>query len=257
MILKKYDELPVFMKNDDVKKYYDILQKKKTSIVLKRFFDIIMALVILILLSPIMLILAICIKIDSKGPVFYRQERITQYGKKFKIFKFRTMVQDADKKGSLVTVHNDSRITRVGKLIRKLRLDEFPQLLNVITGDMSFVGTRPEVKKYVDNYTDEMKATLLMKAGVTSNTSIHFKDEDKIIEKLKDSGKEIDDIYVEDVLPIKMKYNFEYIKNFDFFGDIKICIDTVLTVLGLGKNNELKIINLDNTNEKEKIKVKE
>ena len=171
------------------------------------------------------------IKIDSKGPVFYRQERITTYGKIFRIFKFRTMVQNADKVGTLVTVGNDSRITRVGKLIRKVRLDELPQLINVLKGEMTFVGTRPEVKKYVDKYTDEMKATLLMPAGITSVASIKYKDEDEILDRAKQKGKDIDLAYVEDVLPEKMKYNLEYISKFSFVYDIKVCIDTVIGVL--------------------------
>lgn len=231
MILIKYEKLPENLKNEKVKKYYDILSKKKISLAIKRIFDIIVALILLILLSPIILILATMIKIDSKGPVFYRQERITTYGKIFRIFKFRTMVQNADKVGTLVTVGNDSRITRVGKLIRKVRLDELPQLINVLKGEMTFVGTRPEVKKYVDRYTDEMKATLLMPAGITSIASIKYKDEDEILEKAKQKGKDIDLAYVEDVLPEKMKYNLEYISKFSFWYDIKVCIDTVIGVL--------------------------
>ena len=231
MILIKYEKLPENLKNEKVKEYYDILSKKKISLVIKRIFDIIVAVILLILLSPIILILAIMIKIDSKGPVFYRQERITTYGKIFRIFKFRTMVQNADKVGTLVTVGNDSRITRVGKLIRKVRLDELPQLINVLKGEMTFVGTRPEVKKYVDKYTDEMKATLLMPAGITSVASIKYKDEDEILDGAKQKGKDIDLAYVEDVLPEKMKYNLEYISKFSFVYDIKVCIDTVIGVL--------------------------
>ena len=231
MILIKYEKLPENLKNEKVKEYYDILSKKKISLVIKRIFDIIVAVILLILLSPIILILAIMIKIDSKGPVFYRQERITTYGKIFRIFKFRTMVQNADKVGTLVTVGNDSRITRVGKLIRKVRLDELPQLINVLKGEMTFVGTRPEVKKYVDKYTDEMKATLLMPAGITSVASIKYKDEDEILDRAKQKGKDIDLAYVEDVLPEKMKYNLEYISKFSFVYDIKVCIDTVIGVL--------------------------
>lgn len=231
MILIKYEKLPENLKNEKVKEYYDILSKKKISLVIKRIFDIIVALILLILLSPIILILAIMIKIDSKGPVFYRQERITTYGKIFRIFKFRTMVQNADKVGTLVTVGNDSRITRVGKLIRKVRLDELPQLINVLKGEMTFVGTRPEVKKYVDKYTDEMKATLLMPAGITSVASIKYKDEDEILDGAKQKGKDIDLAYVEDVLLEKMKYNLEYISKFSFWYDIKVCIDTVIGVL--------------------------
>lgn len=231
MILIKYEKLPENLKNEKVKEYYDILSKKKISLVIKRIFDIIVALILLILLFPIILIIAIMIKIDSKGPVFYRQERITTYGKIFRIFKFRTMVQNADKVGTLVTVGNDSRITRVGKLIRRVRLDELPQLINVLKGEMTFVGTRPEVKKYVDKYTDEMKATLLMPAGITSVASIKYKDEDEILDRAKQKGKDIDLAYVEDVLPEKMKYNLKYISKFSFVYDIKVCIDTVIGVL--------------------------
>lgn len=231
MILKKYDKLPEQMKNEAVKKYYDILAKRKISLIIKRIFDLIVSMILLIVLSPIILILAVLIKLDSKGPVFYRQERITTNGKVFRIFKFRTMVQNADKIGTLVTVGNDSRITRMGKLIRKVRLDELPQLINVLKGEMTFVGTRPEVKKYVDQYTDEMKATLLMPAGITSVASIKYKDEDEILEKAVKNGKSTDEAYIEEVLPEKMKYNLEYISKFSFWYDIKVCIDTVIGVL--------------------------
>ena len=227
-MLRKFEELPDFMKNNEVEKYYEILNKKKFHLLLKRIFDIVCSVVLLILIFPVLLVLAIAIKIDSKGPVFYRQNRITKYGREFRIFKFRTMVVDADKKGTLVTLKNDSRITRVGNKIRKSRLDELPQLINVLIGDMSFVGTRPEVKKYVDKYTDEMYATLLMPAGVTSNASIEYRDEDKMIEKYTKKGEEVDDIYINRILPKKMKYNLDYIKEFNIFNDIKTCIKTVL-----------------------------
>lgn len=230
MILKEFKELPKEMQNDSVLKYYDILKQKKIMLLLKRFLDFIGSLILLILLSPILIILAILIKIDSKGPVFYRQERVTTNGKIFKIFKFRTMIQDADKRGTLITGKQDSRITRIGNKIRKCRLDELPQLINILKGEMSFVGTRPEVKKYVDMYTDEMKATLLMPAGVTSMASIKFKDEDEIISKQTKSGKTIDEAYVNDILPEKMKWNLEYIKKFSIFEDLKICIETVIKV---------------------------
>lgn len=238
MILKKWEQIPNSIKNNETYKYYQKLEKRKFSLLLKRIFDIFFSVLLLIVFSPILLILAILIKIDSKGPVFYRQERVTKYDKTFKIFKFRTMVQNADKIGTLVTVGNDSRITRIGKLIRKCRLDEIPQLINILTGDMTFVGTRPEVRKYVDNYTDEMKATLLMPAGVTSLASIEYKDEDEIIEKYTKEGKTVDDVYINIVLPEKMKYNLEYIETFNVFSDIKISIDTVLSVTGLKKNNK-------------------
>lgn len=230
MILKEFKELPKEMQNDSVLKYYDVLKQKKIMLLLKRFLDFIASLILLILLSPILIILAILIKIDSKGPVFYRQERVTTNGKIFKIFKFRTMIQDADKRGALITGKQDSRITRIGNKIRKCRLDELPQLINILKGEMSFVGTRPEVKKYVDMYTDEMKATLLMPAGVTSMASIKFKDEDEIISKQTKSGKTVEKAYVNDILPEKMKWNLEYIKKFSIFEDLKICIETVIKV---------------------------
>jgi lipopolysaccharide/colanic/teichoic acid biosynthesis glycosyltransferase len=227
MILKKYEDLPENMKNNEVKEYYEILKHKKFSLIIKRVFDFFAALILLIILSPIMLVLALLIKLESKGPVFYRQERITKYGKKFRIFKFRTMVQDADKKGALVTMGQDPRITKVGNKIRKCRLDELPQLLNVIKGEMSFVGTRPEVEKYVKEYSNEMKATLLMPAGISSRASIEYKAEDEIISKYLSKGEKIDDIYVKKILPEKMKWNLEYIKKFNIWEDIKICFKTV------------------------------
>lgn len=228
MTLKKYNDLPENMKNNEVKKYCELLSKKKINLFLKRLFDIIMSLILLIILSPIFLILAIWIKIDSRGPVFYKQERITTYGKVFKIFKFRTMIQDADKKGSLITIGEDPRITKIGSKIRKCRLDEIPQLINILKGEMSFVGTRPEVQKYVEKYTDEMKATLLMPAGVTSRASIEYKDEDEIINTYLNKGEKVDDIYINRVLPEKMKWNLKYIEKFSILEDIKICIKTII-----------------------------
>ena len=235
MILKKWENIPDNIKNEKTKEYYDILNSKKITLFLKRLFDIIFSTILLIVLSPILIILAIAIKIDSKGPIFYRQERITQYGKIFKIFKFRTMIFNADKIGALVTTKNDSRITRVGNIIRKCRLDEIPQLINILVGDMTFVGTRPEVKKYVERYTDEMKATLLMPAGVTSIASIKYKNEDEIIGKYIEQGE---DIYVNRVLPEKMKYNVDYVKKFTIFQDILICVQTVNEVLKIQNTKE-------------------
>ena len=231
MILIKYEKLPEEMKNEDVKKYYDILLKKKANLYVKRIFDVFFSLILIILLSPILLILSILIKLDSKGTIFYRQERITQYGKSFKILKFRTMIQNADKIGTLVTVKNDARITKVGKIIRKIRLDELPQLINILKGEMTFVGTRPEVKKYVDMYTNEMKATLLMPAGVTSMASIKYKDEDQIISKYLKEDEKVDDIYINRILPEKMKWNLEYIEKFNIFEDLKIEINTIINVI--------------------------
>ena len=227
MKIVKWEELPAEMQTEDVKKYYDILKKKKCSLVFKRLFDIFVSAVMLVVLSPLFLVLAIAIKLDSKGPVFYRQVRITQYNKKFRIFKFRSMVQDADK-GSQVTVSGDSRITRVGRFVRKCRLDEICQLIDVFCGSMTFVGTRPEVPKYVEKYTDEMNATLLMRAGVTSLASIYYKDEAELL----DSAEDTDKVYIEQILPGKMKYNLKAIERFGFWGDIKLLFMTVFAVLG-------------------------
>ena len=225
--MKKWSELPQNMQNDAVKKYYDILKTKTASLILKRVFDILVSSVLIVIVSPIMLILAICIKIDSKGPVMFRQRRVTTYARVFRIFKFRTMVNDAEKKGTQVTTNNDPRVTKVGKLIRGCRLDELPQLFNVFLGDMTFVGTRPEVEKYVAAYTDEMMATLLLPAGITSVASIKYKDEEQLLE----AAENTDEVYINEVLPEKMKYNLEALKNFSFFGDIKIMFQTVFAVL--------------------------
>lgn len=227
-MLKKWEELPDFMKNDEVRLYYEILKKKKASIVIKRIFDFVGGLILLVLLVIPMVIIAVWIKLDSEGPVFYRQERITTYGKHFKIHKFRTMVNNADKIGSAVTVGNDSRITKVGAKLRDCRLDELPQVLDLLTGNVSFVGTRPEAVKYVEKYKSEYMATLLLPAGITSEASIRYKGEAKLL----DGADDVDRVYVEDVLPGKMKYNLESIKNFSFFGDIATMFRTVFAVLG-------------------------
>ncbi len=227
MLVKKWSKLPPELQSDAVRPYYDILRKKNFGLFFKRCFDFTVSTVMLLILLPVFIILAIAIKIDSRGPVFFRQERVTQYGKRFKIFKFRTMVVNADKIGSQVTTSNDSRITKVGKFIRKCRLDEVSQLIDVWRGAMSFVGTRPEVPKYVERYTDEMKATLLLPAGVTSEASILFKDEDEL---LKDA-ENADDIYVNVVLPKKMEYNLHSLKKQGFWRDIGTMFKTVFAVL--------------------------
>ena len=227
-MLKKWETLPEYMQNDEVRFYYDSLQKKKVSMFLKRVMDLVGGLILLILLAIPMIIISIMIKLDSEGPVFYRQERITTYGKHFKIHKFRTMVSNADKIGSTVTVGNDSRITKVGAKLRGCRLDELPQVLDLISGNMSFVGTRPEAVKYVKQYKPEYMATLLLPAGITSEASIRYKDEAELL----DAASDVDKTYIEEVLPGKMKYNLDSIKNFSFFGDIATMFRTVLAVLG-------------------------
>ena len=227
MKIIKWEQLPREMQTEEVRKYYDILKKKKVSLFFKRAFDLVMCVIALIVLSPVYLILAIAIKIDSPGPVLYRQERVTQYGKRFRIHKFRTMVQNADK-GSQVTVNNDSRITRVGKVIRDCRLDEIAQLIDVIQGTVTLVGVRPESPKFVAAYTDEMMATLLLPAGVTSLASIYYKDEAKLLDGVEDTDK----VYIEKILPGKMYYNLKGNEQFSFWSDIKVMFMTVIAVLG-------------------------
>lgn len=226
-MLRKWDDLPRYMKTEAVRPYYDKLKKKRISLFLKRSFDMVVSAWMLVVLSPIMIVISIMIAMDSKGPVFFRQERITQYGRKFRIHKFRTMVVDAESKGSQVTVKNDMRVTKVGAKLRKCRLDELPQLIDIFEGTMSFVGTRPEVTKYVKRYKPEYMATLLLPAGVTSEASIKYKDEDRLLEK----ADNVDDVYVGEVLPGKMKYNLESIKRFSFIREIGTMAKTVLAVV--------------------------
>lgn len=223
MLVKKWEKLPKELQIPEVRPYWEILRKKNFSLFWKRVFDIVVSSLMLLILLPFFLILSLAIVIDSRGGVFYRQERVTQYGKHFRIFKFRTMVKDADKKGTLVTVGNDVRITRVGKFIRKLRLDEVSQLIDIFRGTMTFVGTRPEVPKYVNQYKAEYMATLLLPAGVTSMASIMFKDEDQLLEGKEDTDK----AYIEEALPRKMKYNLSELKKYSYWRDIMILFETV------------------------------
>lgn len=225
--MKKWNELPKVMQNDKVKYYYDILQEHEKELKLKRAFDIICSLIMIIILSPVLIVLSVMIKLDSKGPVLFKQVRVTTYGRKFKIWKFRTMVNNADKLGTQVTIKGDARITRMGHLLRKIRLDELPQLFNVLKGDMTFVGTRPEVTKYTAHYTEEMMATFLMPAGVTSRTSIEYKDEEKLLENAENA----DEVYINEVLPAKMVYNLREIEKFSFLRDISTMIKTVIAVI--------------------------
>lgn len=228
-MLKKWEELPSFMRTEAVRPYYEKLQKRRFSLAVKRLFDFVVSSVMLVILSPALLVLALLIKKDSEGPVFYRQERITQYGRKFRIYKFRTMVVNADRIGSLVTVGEDPRITKIGKRLRGCRLDELPQLINIWKGEMTFVGTRPEVEKYVKAYNPEMMATLLLPAGVTSEASIQYKDEDKLLEDV--SGEDADRVYVEKILPEKMKWNLMEMKKFGFMREIGTMVRTVVAVM--------------------------
>lgn len=225
--MRKWDSLPERMQCDEVRPYYEILKKKRISLKIKRLFDILLSFVLIVILFPLMLALSVWIKNDSEGPVFFRQERVTAYGKKFRIFKFRTMIYNAEKLGSQVTSENDNRITKVGSKIRKYRLDELPQLFNIFLGEMTFVGTRPEVTKYVELYTSEMLATLLLPAGVTSRASIEYKDEDILL----GNAVSADDIYINKILPEKMRYNLSEIENFSLMGDVRIMLATLVAVV--------------------------
>lgn len=236
MILKKFDKLPIEFQNDSVLKYYEILKKKRTSILLKRIFDFTMSSLLLLGLSPILFIIAICVKLDSPGNAIFKQKRITRYGKEFYIYKFRTMYQGSER-GSQVTINNDVRITKVGRVLRQYRIDELLQLINILKGEMSFVGTRPEVKKYVECYSDEMYATLLLPAGVTSLASIKYKDEDRL---LSDSS-DLDNTYINEILKDKMKFNLEYIDKFSIWYDFRLMISTIFAVLKKDDKNIGKV----------------
>lgn len=227
MELREWTDLPEKMQTREIRKYYNILIKRSGWFKAKRALDVAVSLIMLVVLAVPMAVIALMIRLDSPGPVFFRQERVTQYGRIFRIFKFRTMVNHAVRMGSQVTVDNDARITRVGRILRRLRLDEFPQLFNILAGDMTLVGTRPEVKKYVQQYTPEMYATLLLPAGLTSRTSIAYKDEDKLLKNAADA----DEVYIREVLPVKMKYNLESLKNFGLADDCSVLWDTFVTVL--------------------------
>lgn len=228
MALKKWDSLPERMRTPEVKPYYDSLSRRRAGLALKRIFDLVMSVLLIIILYPAMLVIAVAVALDSPGGVFYRQRRVTTYGKEFRIFKFRTMRSDADRIGPAVTSGEDARITRVGKVLRGCRLDELPQLFNVFCGDMSFVGTRPEVAKFVDRYTPEMYATLLMPAGITSEASIRFKDEAQMFDGSGDPEAD----YVNILLPKKMVYNLASVMNFSPAAELRTMVRTVLAVAG-------------------------
>ena len=227
-MLKQWKDLPDFMRTPEVRPYWEILNRKRGQLFVKRVFDLAAAIILVLILFLPMLVIAIAIKLDSNGPIFYRQERVTSYGRSFHIHKFRTMVANADRVGSAITVSHDNRITRVGSKLRRLRLDELPQVVDVIEGTMSFVGTRPEVVKYVEKYRPEFYATLLMPAGITSEASIRYKDEDRLL----DEAAHVDEAYVTQILPSKMEWNLESIRHFGILRDILTMLRTITVVLG-------------------------
>ncbi len=220
-----WDKLPSYMKNPQVREYYDILLNRKFSLFLKRVLDVCLSAVLIVLLAIPMLVISLVVKFTSEGPAVFKQIRITTGGREFKILKFRTMTVNQDKNSSQITLTDDDRITGCGRFLRKYRLDELPQLFNVLSGSMSFVGTRPEVPRYVNKYSPEMYATLLMPAGITSLASIEFKDEEVFM-----NGEDTDEKYVRLVLPKKMKLNLEYIRTFSVLKDIKIMFKTLTGV---------------------------
>lgn len=238
MRLIQWQYLPDGMKNDCVKKYYNHLYEKRYILFAKRIFDISAAIIISIILFPLLILLSIAIKLDSKGPVIFSQVRVTQYGKKFKIFKLRTMSY-TENNGLQLTTKNDKRVTYIGKFLRKYRLDEIPQLFNIILGDMSFVGTRPEIVKYVERYSDEMKATLLLPAGITSAASILYRDEELLLE----NSVNVEETYLNEILPEKMKYNLRSLEDFSLWSDVKTIIWTVVAMLKRDKTDFLKLYN--------------
>ncbi len=227
-MLKRWEDLPDFMRVAEVRPYYDILRQKQISLLVKRIFDFVLALALLVILAIPMVLVALWVKLDSKGPVFYRQDRVTTYGRRFRIHKFRTMVENADKIGTAVTISNDRRVTKAGKILRRLRLDELPQIFDVLQGTMSFVGTRPEAVKYVEQYKPDYYATLLMPAGITSEATIRYKDEEKLLSEADD----IDRVYMEKVLPAKMVWNLESVRRFRFLREILTMFRTVAAVCG-------------------------
>lgn len=231
MVLKNWDDLPLEMKNESVKSYFNDLKSKNTTLVLKRVFDIAASATLLVLLFPLILIISLIVIVDSKGPVIFKQVRVTQYSRHFEILKFRTMLQNSGQNMPLITARNDSRITKVGHILRKTKLDEIPQLVNILKGEMTFVGTRPEVIKYVKSYTDDMMATLLLPAGVTSNASIYLRDEENILA----GSSDIDNLYLSKILPLKMAYNLEHLRNISIIGDFHIIFKTLIAVIGIGK----------------------
>lgn len=207
---------------------FDALLKKKIfSLFLKRTFDIFASFFGLLVLSPILIVIALLILLTSSGGVFFKQVRVGRKGKEFRIFKFRTMVKDAESKGMQITVGNDSRVTTIGKFLRKCKLDELPQLINVLLGQMSFVGYRPEVPKYVAMYTDYQRNILRIRPGITDLASIEYRDENEVLEQSDNP----EDTYVNDVMQKKLALNIRYMQEMGFWYDLKLIFKTFLAIL--------------------------
>ena len=211
-------------KNMDIAK---VLEERRLQLALKRLMDIVVSAGALLVIWPVLLLIAVAIKIDDPGPVFYRQVRVGRNGKEFRIYKFRTMVVDADKKGLAITVGRDNRITRMGAILRKTKLDELAQLINVFTGDMSFVGPRPEVPKYVNMYTPYQRQVLLVRPGITDYASIAYRNENDLLEGAEDPEK----MYIETIMPDKIELNMKYLREISPIADIRLILSTIVAVI--------------------------
>ncbi|CEP81797.1 sugar transferase [Paraclostridium sordellii] len=215
------------LSNKELLNIKEELSKRKLRLAIKRIFDIVTSFIGLILLSPILIIIAVFIKLDSKGPVFFKQKRVGKNKQIFEIYKFRTMVIDAEKLGKQITVGNDNRITKIGKFIRKCKLDELPQLINVLKGEMSLVGPRPEVPKYVELYDVYQEQVLLVQPGITDYASIEFRNENELLGKSKNPEA----TYIDEIMPTKIELNLLYIKNISLLEDFKLIFNTILAIL--------------------------
>ncbi len=214
-------------KNDRPMDIADVLARRKPQLIAKRAMDIVLSACALAILWPLLLLIALAIWIDDPGPVFYRQVRVGRNGKTFRIFKFRSMVMDADKKGLAITVGRDSRITRVGAVLRKTKLDELAQLLNVLLGQMSFVGPRPEVPKYVELYTPYQRQVLLVRPGITDYASIAYRNENDLLAGASDPEA----MYIEQIMPDKIELNMKYLREISPLADIRLILKTIVAVI--------------------------
>lgn len=214
-------------KNDRPMDIADVLARRKPQLIAKRAMDIVLSACALAVLWPLLLLIALAILIDDPGPVFYRQVRVGRNGKTFRIFKFRSMVMDADKKGLAITVGRDSRITRVGAVLRKTKLDELAQLLNVLFGQMSFVGPRPEVPKYVELYTPYQRQVLLVRPGITDYASIAYRNENDLLA----GAPNPEAMYIEQIMPDKIELNMKYLREISPLADIRLILKTIVAVI--------------------------
>lgn len=230
MSLTRFSELPQRMQNPTVKSYYDILLERRGALRVKRLFDFTLAALLLVLLLPVMAALALAVVLDSEGGAVFCQERVAQFGKRFVIYKFRTMRPGAER-GSAVTLLKDERVTRLGGFLRRTRLDELPQLFNVLRGDMSFVGPRPELPCYVAKYDDAALATLLIPQGITSPASLLFRDEERYL-----TGEAPQRVYTELILPRKAAVNLDYLRTFGLMQDLRIMERTIFPPRPVTKN---------------------